>query len=66
MEEIPVVPRIIEALRMKDGIIITFENGKHANYPASLLYSMLPKAADMNGDLIDSESALHRTRPPKV
>jgi hypothetical protein len=50
MEENPVTPRIVEALRTKDSAIITFEDGKYAKYPASLLYSMLPKAAKMNGD----------------
>ena len=55
MEENPVIPRIIEALRMRDGVIITFKDGTYAKYPASLLYSLLPKAAEMSGNLSDPE-----------
>jgi hypothetical protein len=51
MDENPIIHRIIEALRTRDGVIITFENGKYATYPASLLYSMLPKAVEMSGGL---------------
>jgi hypothetical protein len=36
-------PRIIEALRMKDGVLITFEDGKSAIYSAALLYAVFPK-----------------------
>jgi hypothetical protein len=38
-----------------DGVIITFDDGKSAIYPGSLLYTMLPhaievKESDLNGD----------------
>ena len=36
-------PRIVEALRMKDGVLITFEDGKSAIYSAALLYAVFPK-----------------------
>ena len=55
MEKNAVVPRIIEALRMRDSVVITFEDGTYAQYPASLLYSLLPRAAEMSGNLSDPE-----------
>jgi hypothetical protein len=36
-------PRIIEALRMRDGVIITFEDDEVAFYSADILYAMLAK-----------------------
>lgn len=36
--------RIVEALRLKDGVFITFEDGKCAIYWAALLHAMFPKA----------------------
>jgi hypothetical protein len=38
------IPRIIGALRMRDGVLTTFENGKSAIYSAALLYAVIPKA----------------------
>ncbi len=55
MEKSAAVPRIIEALRMRDSVVITFEDCTYAKYPASLLYSLLPKAAEMSGDLSDPD-----------
>lgn len=39
MEVNSVNQRIIEALRARDGVIITFEDGKYAKFPARLLYA---------------------------
>jgi hypothetical protein len=47
MKSVP-VPRIVEAERLENGVIITFEDGKHALYPASLLYATLPRAEATN------------------
>ncbi len=58
MEKNAAIPRIIEALRMRDGVIVTFEDGTYAKYPASLLYSLLPKAAEMSGNLSDSDQSV--------
>jgi len=46
-------PRIIEALRMLDGILITFEDGKCALYTADFLYAMFPNADELMQDMID-------------
>lgn len=45
MEE-PHIPRIVEALRLRDGVLVTFEDGKRAIYSAALLYAVFPKAAE--------------------
>jgi hypothetical protein len=37
-------PRIVEAERMTDGILITFEDGKCAVFSSPLLYATLPQA----------------------
>ena len=55
MEDDQVVPRLIEALRLKDGVIITFEDGKSAVYSAALLYAMFPKADESIQDLSDHD-----------
>jgi len=48
MNNRPLHPRIVEAERMEDGVIITFDDGKCAVYPASLLYDVLPEAEAAN------------------
>lgn len=40
-------PRVIEAERLRDGVIISFEDGKSAVFSASLLYETLPKAREI-------------------
>jgi hypothetical protein len=42
--ENPITPRIVSAERLGGGIIITFEDGKSALYPAALMYSMFHQA----------------------
>jgi hypothetical protein len=44
MKNRPPLPRIIEAERMEDGVIITFDDGKCAVYSTSLLHDTLPQA----------------------
>ena len=44
------VPHIIEALRLKDGVVITFADNKIAVYSAALLYAMFSKADELNDD----------------
>jgi hypothetical protein len=39
--------RIIDAERLGEGVIITFEGGKCAIYPTSLLYSMFHEANEI-------------------
>jgi len=51
MEEDQAIPRIVEALRAKDGVIITFADGKSAVYSAALLYAMFPKTDESIEDL---------------
>ena len=41
-------PRIIHAERMEDGVIIEFEDGKCAVFPASLLNATIPQANQVN------------------
>lgn len=55
MEDDQPIPRLIEALRSRDGIIITFEDGKYALYSAALLYAMFPKANELIEDLSDQD-----------
>jgi hypothetical protein len=40
-------PRIIDAERLRDGVVITFEDGKSALYSASLLQSFFSQAEEM-------------------
>jgi hypothetical protein len=40
MEDDKAVPGIIETVRMTDGVIITFADGKCALHTAALLYAM--------------------------
>jgi hypothetical protein len=44
----PTDPRIISADRMDGGVVISFDDGKTALYPATLLRAMLPQAKQMN------------------
>jgi DUF971 family protein len=48
MKTVPTSPRVIEAERLEDGVIITFDDGKHAIFPASLLRANLPQAEAMS------------------
>jgi hypothetical protein len=43
METVP-IPRIVYAERVGDDVIIEFDDGECALYPASLLLSILPQA----------------------
>jgi len=52
MEREFVPPRVAQADRLEGGIIITFEDGKCAFYPSSLLYASLPQATE----IVDSET----------
>ena len=42
--ETPDGPRIVHAERLNGGVIISFDDGVAAVYPAALLYEMLTKA----------------------
>ena len=55
MEDDKVIPRIIEALRLRDGVVITFENGKCAFYTAGLLYTLFPNADELIQDMNDQD-----------
>ena len=49
------IPRIIEALRLRDGVVITFEDGKCALYTAALLFAMFPHADELIQDTNDRD-----------
>jgi hypothetical protein len=53
MKDLKAIPRIIEALRLRDGVVITFEDGKWALYTAALLYAMFPNADELIQDMND-------------
>jgi hypothetical protein len=55
MEHDKATPRIIEALRLRDGVAITFEDGKCAVYTAALLYAMFPNADELIQDMSDQD-----------
>jgi hypothetical protein len=55
MEDHPTLPGIVEALRLRDGVVITFEDGRCAVYSAALLYATLPKTHELTEDLSDQE-----------
>jgi hypothetical protein len=55
MEDDKAVPRIIEALRSSRGVIITFEDGKFAEYTSALLYAMFPNADELIQDTNDQD-----------
>ena len=55
MDDDKATPRIIEALRMRDGVIITFVDGKCALYTAALLYAMFPSADELVQDTNDRD-----------
>lgn len=40
--------RVCSAELFRNGVIITFADGKSALYPADLLYSFLPQAQELN------------------
>ena len=56
MEDNKPIPRIIEALRFRGGVVITFEDGKSGHYPAALLYGIFPKADELIQDTSDQDS----------
>jgi len=43
-------PTVIFSDRMDNGVVIGFEDGKTAFFPARLLYSMLPQAQMVPSD----------------
>lgn len=51
------IPRIIEALRMRDGVLVTFEDGKSAIYSAALLFAVFPKAHHLSHEDPDDQAA---------
>jgi len=55
MKDVKVIPRVIEALRLRDGVVITFEDGKCAVYTAALLYAMFPNADELIQDMSDQD-----------
>jgi hypothetical protein len=55
MEDDKSIPRIIEALRSSRGVIITFEDGKFAEYTSALLYAVLPNADELMQDMNDQD-----------
>jgi hypothetical protein len=55
MDDLKAIPRIIEALRLRDGVVITFEDGKCALYTAALLYALFPKADELIHDPNDED-----------
>jgi hypothetical protein len=46
--EHPTVPGIVDAEILGDAVIISFNGGKSALYPAALIYAMLPQAECLN------------------
>jgi hypothetical protein len=46
-------PRVIYSDRIDNGLVVGFDDGKTAFFPAALLYSVLPQARMMP---LDSES----------
>jgi hypothetical protein len=55
MEDVKAIPRVIEALRLRDGVVITFEDGKCALYTSALLYEMFPNADELIKDMNDQD-----------
>jgi hypothetical protein len=53
------VPAIVEADRMRGGVIVYFADGRQAVYPAALLYAALELAKIMSDD--SNDEALSRT-----
>ena len=48
--ESEITPHVIEAQRLKSGVIITFDDGKCAVYSNSLLYASLHQAEELHPD----------------
>jgi hypothetical protein len=42
-------PRLISAERLDNALVITFDDGRCGLYSASLLYSILPQATEIEG-----------------
>lgn len=55
MEDDKAIPRIIEALKSRDGVVVTFEDGKCALYTAALLYAMFPNADELVRHMSDQD-----------
>jgi hypothetical protein len=55
MEDDKATPLIIEASRLRNGVVITFENGKCALYTAALLYAMFPNADELIQDMSNQD-----------
>jgi hypothetical protein len=55
MEDDKAIPRIIEALRLRDGVVITFEDGKCALYTSAVLYALFSKADELIQDTSDQD-----------
>lgn len=47
-------PRVVEAERLDGGVILTFDDGKCAIYPVSLLFAFFPKAEQYKYEYSDS------------
>lgn len=54
--EIPIAPRILYAERLRGGIIVTFEDGRSALYPAALLHAVFAQAERLDeGELTERD-----------
>jgi hypothetical protein len=54
MENQP-IPRIINAERLGGDLVIAFEDGKSAIYPAAMLYAIFPQATQLDELTLPSE-----------
>jgi hypothetical protein len=45
---------IVDAERVSDGVMVEFDDGECALYPASLLRSILPQAVKVQEDELDN------------
>lgn len=55
MEDDRIVPRIIDSLRFRNGVVVTFEEGRAAVYTAALLYALFPNADELVQDRNDQD-----------
>jgi hypothetical protein len=62
--EVPKTPRLVEATRFKDGVAISFTDGKSAMYSTALLYAMLSKADELIEELNDQRHHSKSDREP--
>jgi hypothetical protein len=49
-------PRIVYVERLGDGVIVTFDDGKCAVYPAALLYAVFPQARELRDEALSEQS----------